>query len=77
MQHQDRNPRERKSMRTSPINSDSPAHHEKMSAASGGRKRQRAVGFRIPRKAFRLCVRDEYGTRALNDPTVVLRPTPL
>ncbi|PUZ47864.1 hypothetical protein GQ55_7G200200 [Panicum hallii var. hallii] len=41
------------------------------------RKRQRGVGFRIPRKAFRLCVRDVYGTRALDDPGVALRPTPL
>jgi hypothetical protein len=41
------------------------------------RKRQRGVGFRIPRKAFRLCVRDVYGTRALDDPGVTLRPTPL
>lgn len=41
------------------------------------RKRQQKVGFRIPKKALRLCVRDEYGTRALDEPGVMLRPTAL
>uniref|UniRef100_K3YBR8 Uncharacterized protein n=1 Tax=Setaria italica TaxID=4555 RepID=K3YBR8_SETIT len=41
------------------------------------KRQQRGVGFRIPKKSFRLCVREEYGTRALDEPAVVLRPTAL
>lgn len=35
------------------------------------RKEKRNVGFKIPKKKFRFCVRDEYGTKALAEQVMV------
>ncbi|RLM75680.1 hypothetical protein C2845_PM15G13290 [Panicum miliaceum] len=78
MMHQDRNPLDREKRHADfPDQPRFAGSCEDERCKRRQKKRQGRVGFRIPRKAFRLCVRDEYGTRALDDPAVTLRPTPL
>uniref|UniRef100_A0A0D9ZMQ7 Uncharacterized protein n=1 Tax=Oryza glumipatula TaxID=40148 RepID=A0A0D9ZMQ7_9ORYZ len=42
-----------------------------MKITTGDRKEKRNVGFNIPTKKFRFCVRDEYGTKALAEQVMV------
>uniref|UniRef100_A0A0D9ZMQ6 Uncharacterized protein n=1 Tax=Oryza glumipatula TaxID=40148 RepID=A0A0D9ZMQ6_9ORYZ len=48
-----------------------------MKITTGGRKGKRNVGFKIPKKKFRFCVRDEYGTKALAEQVMFTVRSPL